>query len=107
MRQAVTRPALVRRMGFRFRRSVKLFPGVRVNLSKSGASVSVGPRGAHYTVGPKGTRVTAGIPGTGLSWSNHTVTNPNVQESNSLTLTELTGRVEETSRTQLSYSWGP
>jgi hypothetical protein len=59
-------------MGFRFRRSIKLLPGVRVNLSGGGASVSVGPRGFHYTVGPKGTRVTAGIPGTGLSWSEYT-----------------------------------
>jgi hypothetical protein len=59
-------------MGFRFRRSIKLLPGVRVNLSGSGASVSLGPRGFHYTVGPKGTRVTAGIPGTGLSWTEYT-----------------------------------
>lgn len=59
-------------MGFRFRRSIKLLPGVRLNLSGSGASVSLGPRGLHYTVGPKGTRVTAGIPGTGLSWTEYT-----------------------------------
>src|SRR4051812_20007455 len=59
-------------MGFRFRRSIKILSGLRINLSGSGASVSVGPRGFHYTVGPKGTRVTAGIPGTGLSWSEYT-----------------------------------
>jgi hypothetical protein len=58
-------------MGFRFRRSVKILPGVRVNLSGSGASVSLGARGFHYTIGPKGTRVTAGIPGTGLSWTQY------------------------------------
>jgi hypothetical protein len=59
-------------VGFRFRRSVRLFPGLRVNLSKSGASLSLGGRGFHYTVGHKGTRVTAGIPGTGLSWTEYT-----------------------------------
>jgi Protein of unknown function (DUF4236) len=59
-------------MGFRFRRSVPLLPGVRLNLSGSGASVSLGPRGFHYTIGGKGTRVTAGIPGTGLSWTQYT-----------------------------------
>lgn len=59
-------------MGFRFRRSVSIIPGLRLNLSKSGASVSVGPKGLHYTVGPKGTRITAGIPGTGLSWTEYT-----------------------------------
>jgi hypothetical protein len=58
-------------MGFRFRRSVKILPGVRINLSGSGASVSLGARGFHYTIGPKGTRVTAGIPGTGLSWTDY------------------------------------
>lgn len=59
-------------MGFRFRRSVRILPGVRLNLSGGGASVSLGPRGFHYTVGSKGARVTAGIPGTGLSWSQYT-----------------------------------
>jgi Protein of unknown function (DUF4236) len=56
-------------MGFRFRRSVRILPGVKVNFSGSGASVSLGTRGLHYTIGPKGSRVTAGIPGTGLSWT--------------------------------------
>jgi hypothetical protein len=58
-------------MGFRFRRSVRLLPGIRINLSSSGPSVSVGRRGFHYTIGPKGTRVTAGIPGAGLSWTHY------------------------------------
>ena len=58
-------------MGFRFRRSVRILPGVRLNLSGSGASVSLGARGFHYTIGPKGTRVTAGLPGTGLSWTQY------------------------------------
>jgi uncharacterized protein DUF4236 len=56
-------------MGFRFRRSVRILPGVRVNFSGSGASVSLGTRGLHYTIGPKGSRVTAGISGTGLCWT--------------------------------------
>lgn len=54
-------------MGFRFRRSVKIMPGVRVNLGKKGASVSVGRRGANMTVGKTGVRTTVGLPGTGLS----------------------------------------
>lgn len=56
-------------MGFRFRKSFNILPGVRVNVGKNGASLSVGPRGAKLTIGPKGTRVTAGIPGTGLSYT--------------------------------------
>ena len=56
-------------MGFRFRRTFKIIPGVRLNLSRSGPSVSLGPRGLRYTLGLKGSRVTAGIPGSGLSWT--------------------------------------
>jgi hypothetical protein len=53
-------------MSWLFRRSVRLFPGVRLNFSKSGITTTVGPRGAHVTLGGKRTRITAGIPGTGL-----------------------------------------
>lgn len=57
-------------MGFRYRKSVKIAPGVRMNISKSGASVSVGGKGGHVTVNSKGeTRVGASIPGTGVSYS--------------------------------------
>ena len=54
-------------MGFRFRRSIRLAPGVRLNLSSRGLSATVGPRGANVNVGPHGTYVNVGIPGTGLS----------------------------------------
>jgi uncharacterized protein DUF4236 len=57
-------------MGFRFRRSVRLFPGVRLNFGKRGVSASVGIRGAHVTVGRTGVRTTVGIPGTGVSYTN-------------------------------------
>ena len=53
-------------MGIRFRRSIKLAPGIRMNLSGSGLSWSLGPRGASMTFGKRGTYVNAGIPGTGL-----------------------------------------
>lgn len=56
-------------MGFRFRRSIRLAPGLRINLSKSGASVSVGHRGASMNFGSKGEKITAGLPGTGLAYS--------------------------------------
>jgi hypothetical protein len=59
-------------VGFRFRRSLKLLPGVKLNLSGGGASISLGTRGFHYTVSSKGSRVTVGIPGTGLSWTEYT-----------------------------------
>jgi len=54
---------------FRFRRSIKLFPGVRWNIAKKSTSLSFGGRGAHYTVGTSGRRTTVGIPGTGISYT--------------------------------------
>ena len=56
-------------MGFRFRRSVKLLPGVRLNVSTRGVSTSIGGPGATLNIGRRGTRATVGIPGTGLSYS--------------------------------------
>ncbi len=54
---------------FRFRRSVKILPGVRWNFGKNSTSLSIGGRGAHYTFGTSGSRTTVGIPGTGLSYT--------------------------------------
>ncbi|MDO4896145.1 MAG: DUF4236 domain-containing protein [Moraxella sp.] len=60
-------------MGFRFRKSIKIMPGVRINVSKNGiSSISVGKRGATANFGKKGMRGTVGIPGTGLSYSSYT-----------------------------------
>ena len=56
-------------MGFRYRKSINLGGGFRVNLSKSGVGYSWGTKG--YRVTKKaggGTRRTYSIPGTGLSW---------------------------------------
>lgn len=54
-------------MGFRFRRRLKIAPGVHLNVGKRGFSTSVGVRGANITVGHGKVRHTVGIPGTGLS----------------------------------------
>jgi hypothetical protein len=55
-------------VGFRFQKRISILPGVRINLSKSGASASVGPRGADVNIGKDGITANAGIPGTGLSY---------------------------------------
>ena len=54
---------------FRFYRRLHIFPGLSVNLSKSGPSLTVGVRGAHLTMGPSGVRRTVGVPGTGLFYT--------------------------------------
>src|ERR1017187_7465965 len=56
-------------MGLRFQRRIKILPGVRINLSKSGVGLSVGGRGAHIGITARGQRYTSiGVPGTGVSW---------------------------------------
>lgn len=55
-------------MGLRFRKSVKICKGIKINFSKSGASLSLGGRGHSIKIGNK-SRATFGIPGTGLSYS--------------------------------------
>jgi hypothetical protein len=57
---------------FRFYRRVHIFPGLTVNVSRSGPSLSVGVRGAHLTVGRRGIRKTVGIPGTGIYYTSRT-----------------------------------
>lgn len=57
-------------MGFRFRKSFKIAPGVRLNINKKSFGLTIGKRGAHYTINSKGKRTTSiGIPGTGLSYT--------------------------------------
>jgi len=55
-------------MGFRFRRSFSLLPGVRVTVTSRGVSASAGRSGARVSVNSHGelTR-TLSIPGTGIS----------------------------------------
>ncbi|HDX9652520.1 TPA: DUF4236 domain-containing protein [Bacillus wiedmannii] len=57
-------------MGFGFRKSFKIAPGVRVNASKRGVGMSVGTKGLRYSVHSSGrSQVTTGIPGTGVSYT--------------------------------------
>jgi hypothetical protein len=55
---------------WRFRRTVRLAPGLRLNVGKHGVSVTAGARGGpHYTVHSSGRHtVSASVPGTGLYW---------------------------------------
>ena len=52
---------------FRFRYSIRLAPGIRLNIGKRGLTTSLGGR-AHITAGRK-TRTTVSAPGTGLSYT--------------------------------------
>lgn len=57
-------------MGFRFRKSVKIAPGVRLNIGKKSVGISAGVKGARASVNSSGRKTTTvGLPGTGLSYS--------------------------------------
>jgi hypothetical protein len=57
-------------MTLRFRKRIKLLPGVYINLGKTGVSASVGRPGATINIKPgRKPRATVGIPGTGISYS--------------------------------------
>lgn len=58
-------------MGWRFRKSFTVIPGLRLNLSKSGLSVSIGSAPFTLNVGPRGLMGTSSIPGTGISYRQH------------------------------------
>lgn len=53
-------------MAWRYRKRIKVAPGIYMNVSKSGISTSVGVRGASVTFGKKGFYFNTGIPGTGF-----------------------------------------
>lgn len=66
-------------MGFRYRKSINLGGGFRINLSKSGIGYSWGKKGHRVTKTAKGTtRRTASIPGTGISYVHETGKNNGV-----------------------------
>ena len=57
-------------MGMRFRKSIKIAPGVKVNVGKKSAGISVGGKYGGVSVNSKtGTKVRTSVPGTGVSYT--------------------------------------
>lgn len=58
--------------GLRFQKRIKLFPGITINLSKSGLGISAGVRGAHIGIDSRGKKYESlGLPGSGLSYRHY------------------------------------
>ncbi len=53
-------------MGWRYKKYITIFPGVRLNISKSGVSFTFGTKGASVNVAKDGAYLNSGIPGTGF-----------------------------------------
>lgn len=62
---------------FRFRRSIKIAPGIKINLNKKSTSLTIGRRGIHTTINGSGVRNTIGLPGSGLSYTSYQKFNDN------------------------------
>lgn len=57
-------------MGFRFKKSKQIAPGMRVNFNKKSTSVTFGSKGVHHTVSSSGKKTTSvGVPGSGLYYT--------------------------------------
>ena len=56
---------------FRFRRSINIAPGIKINLNKKSTSLTIGRRGIHTTINGSGVRNTIGFPGSGLSYTSY------------------------------------
>ena len=74
-------------MAWNYRKRIKIFPGVHLNISKGEVSTSIGPKGYNVSVGKKGTYLNTSIPGTGFysrrSFSSkHKKNNDNCQSTN-------------------------
>lgn len=72
-------------MGFRYHKSVKILPGMRINFSKSGTSMSIGSRGFTTNYGHGKRTTTIGIPGTGLSYRTTKTIKRKVSSANGIT----------------------
>jgi Protein of unknown function (DUF4236) len=64
-------------MSWRFRKSFKVLPGVKLNLTRRGLSATLGAAPFSVNVGPRGVYRNISIPGTGL-WDRQRVDVPRV-----------------------------
>ncbi|GAA3690737.1 DUF4236 domain-containing protein [Gordonia hankookensis] len=73
-------------MGARFRKTINLGGGVKINLNAKSASISAGAPGARVTYNTRGQRTTSvGVPGTGVSYrTTKKVTGGSSQPGNAL-----------------------
>lgn len=53
-------------MAWKYRKRIKIAPGVTINVSQNGISTTIGPKGASVSIGKNGTYLNTGIPGSGI-----------------------------------------
>ncbi|WP_283648023.1 DUF4236 domain-containing protein [Hafnia paralvei] len=88
-------------MGFRFRKRIKIAPGLSINISKSGVSTSIGGKGSTVNIGKKGVKATTSIPGTGISHSSNLLSFKN--KSSKESISDDLNAVEESHSKRKTY----
>ncbi|SDJ14899.1 DUF4236 domain-containing protein [Alteribacillus bidgolensis] len=87
-------------MAFRFRKSVKVAPGVKLNVGKRGVSTTVGGKSVRVSSSSRRTSVGSSVPGTGVSYHKQ-VGSKNVRsKSNKNKHQGMTGQEEEHQQNQ-------
>jgi len=66
-------------MSWRFRKTFKVLPGVKLNLTRYGLSATVGASPLSVNLGPRGVYANMGIPGTGV-WNRERLDAPSAQQ---------------------------
>ena len=67
-------------MSWRFRKTFKIMPGLKLNLTPRGLSATIGASPFSVNIGPRGVYRNVGIPGTGL-WTRDRLDIPSSQRS--------------------------
>lgn len=90
-------------MGLRYRKSINLGAGFRINISKSGIGYSWGTKGMRFTKTARGSvRSTFSIPGTGISYSSENK-QPNQQLNPAPVAAPDTSAAISTEKIEVSY----
>jgi hypothetical protein len=91
-------------MALRFRKNIKLLPGVKLNFGKSGVSTSLGIDGATVNIKKgRAIKTTLGIPGSGLSYTSHSATpKPNAADSSHSSYGEISTNEHENAKQRIA-----
>jgi hypothetical protein len=103
-------------MPIRFHRQFTLFPGVKVNVSKTGMSITIGGKGFHLNFSKRGVMQTTNLPGKGLSHRSYLFKNDEDDERNkdaeeeksswTKSETHTKRQTKRSSREQQASPWG-
>ncbi|MBQ2679750.1 MAG: DUF4236 domain-containing protein [Firmicutes bacterium] len=96
-------------MGLRFRKSITICKGIKLNFNKDSYGLSIGGKGFGYTINSKGKRTShIGIPGTGLSYTSSYINKKyNTNNSNkAIAINDVSFRMDDDGKIRFFYSNG-